>query len=67
MANSSPNTSGLVKFPKGKSGNPSGKPKNIKTRIEGILIRRIDAIESAMDSASPSELISMTIGLSKLI
>ncbi len=41
MANKRPNTKNLKPFPKGTSGNPSGKPKNLltKDKVDSIIAR----------------------------
>jgi len=67
MANKNPNTQGLRPYKKGASGNPKGRPKNVKKRIENLIERNLDMIETAMESATPSDRIGMVLGLSKLI
>lgn len=59
-------------FKKGQpSPNPNGRPKGIKepvkSRIEKLIARNLDEIESAMEKATPSDRIGMVLGLSKLI
>ena len=67
MANKNPNTTGLKPFNPGISGNPKGRPVAVKKRIENLIERNLDEIESAMEKATPSDRIGMVLGLSKLI
>lgn len=59
-----------MKFKAGESGNPHGRPpkkKTINKRVETLIEKNLDVIETAMENATTSERIGIVINLSKII